>query len=481
MEKNFDNKEFEQFLKQNADQYRMYPSEKVWNGIYSSLHSRKRWLGIGLILLFLAAATVTMVMNYSPSATKQVADKIVESPNTTVKKEFKPVAEILNPALHPLKQTNSVIPDKHHSVVTNSFIHKGNNPTDIADAIIPNYISDVKALRSDESEVNNEDVTLVKAPAAELVAAPVEEILNPVTGLPISIDISDPANDNNPDLTDVLSSINSNKETTINKTTRKDIYPLSIESVLNLYKAPLRKNISIQAYFTPTISFRKLSQNNSFLNSAAMNNPSTTIAPSYDVNQAVTHKPGLGFEFGVSARYPISKNIKIKGGLQTNINRYDIKAFSYPGEVATIALNQGTGINSLYTWSKYRNFAGNTSNWLQNYYFSISAPVGAEINFAKNNKVSLSVAGSIQPTYIVHDRAYLITTDYKNYAEIPWLIRRWNVNTSMEVFVNYTAGKVIWQVGPQIRYQLLSSFQNKYPFKENLYNYGLKLGIMLKK
>jgi hypothetical protein len=89
----------------------------------------------------------------------------------------------------------------------------------------------------------------------------------------------------------------------------------------------------------------------------------------------------------------------------------------------------------------------------------------------------VGVATTVQPTYVLGDRAYLITTDYKNYAEVPWLMRRWNVNTNLETFVAYSTGKLKWQVGPQVRYQLLSSFVNKYPVKENLFDFGLKVGI----
>jgi hypothetical protein len=77
------------------------------------------------------------------------------------------------------------------------------------------------------------------------------------------------------------------------------------------------------------------------------------------------------------------------------------------------------------------------------------------------------------------DRAYLLSTDYKNYSEVPWLIRRWNVNTNLETFVKYSTGQLNWQVGPQVRYQLLSSFIKEYPVKENLFDFGLKVGIQL--
>ena len=93
----------------------------------------------------------------------------------------------------------------------------------------------------------------------------------------------------------------------------------------------------------------------------------------------------------------------------------------------------------------------------------------------------MGIAGTLQPTYILSDKAYLISTDFKNYAEVPRLIRHVNLNTSFETFVNYTSGKTNWQIGPQVRYQVLSSFQNKYPVKENLFDFGVKVGVSINK
>jgi hypothetical protein len=173
------------------------------------------------------------------------------------------------------------------------------------------------------------------------------------------------------------------------------------------------------------------------------------------------------------------RNLKLRGGLQFNINRYDIKAYAFNGEVATIDLNGGNGNSSISTWTNYRNYAGYKSNWLKNYYFSVSAPIGIELKLLGNNKTNFGIAGTLQPTYILKDRAYLISTDYKNYAEVPRLVRHVNLNTSFETFVNYTNGKTKWQIGPQVRYQILSSFHNKYPVKENLFDFGVKVGVTL--
>jgi hypothetical protein len=95
--------------------------------------------------------------------------------------------------------------------------------------------------------------------------------------------------------------------------------------------------------------------------------------------------------------------------------------------------------------------------------------------------MQFGIASTVQPTYVIGDRSYMITTDYKSYTQVPWLLRRWNVNTALETFVSYQTGKTRWQFGPQVRYQLLSSFISKYPVKENLFDFGLKVGVSVNK
>ena len=73
----------------------------------------------------------------------------------------------------------------------------------------------------------------------------------------------------------------------------------------------------------------------------------------------------------------------------------------------------------------------------------------------------------------------MISTDYKNYVKVPDLMRRWNINAGAEIIVGIKSKRTTWQIGPQVRYQTLSSFKDKYPVKENLFNFGLKAGIML--
>lgn len=203
--------------------------------------------------------------------------------------------------------------------------------------------------------------------------------------------------------------------------------------------------------------------------------------PSIDVNNLVKHKPAMGLEFGFEGRYHVNKTFSLKTGLQFNINRYDIKAYSHPTEIATVALSSGYGIDSLAGLSNYRNFSNNAPapNWLENFYFQVAVPVGAEIILSDKKNFQWGISGTIQPTYVIGDRAYVISSDYKNYAKFPDLMRRWNLSTGIGTFVSYSTGRIQWQAGPHLRYQHLSSFVSELTVKENLFAIGLKVGATL--
>jgi hypothetical protein len=236
--------------------------------------------------------------------------------------------------------------------------------------------------------------------------------------------------------------------------------PLSIESVVNSYK-PKNKKFGWQMYFTPKVSYRILSD--------------------HTINEIIHHKPAFGFELGSAAKYSVSKKTKLVAGFQFNVNRYDIKTNDSYSQLATIKLVDRDGVDYVKTVTNYNNFVGYQPNWLQNLYVQVAAPVGVELQLSGDDKVQFGVASTVQPTYLLGDKAYLISSDYQNYIEMPNLVRRWNVNTSLQTFVNYSTGHIKWQVGPQVRYQILSSYLKKYPVKENLFDFGLRVGMSFDK
>lgn len=463
MESNYSNRDFEQYVKKNADEYRMFPSEKVWKGVHNALHTRKRWPGFGLaFLLLLTGGAVTWVMTTYPVSDKRDNSSLAANAVTPKSEKSSAAAsEQLEKILSFNQQPDAgSIPTTKESVASESSLSTDpeiskesqitttdNAGTDAVSIQEPVFIGQES---SNSTIINNID-----KPAIAALAQPLAKTIPATT---TRKNVEEPA-------------------AAIKEQSHANNAPLTIESVADAYhyKAP-KKKMSWQVFFTPTVSYRRLSTNKSYENSAIAMYPFVSLT---DVNKAVTHKPDIGFQLGVSAGYPLAKWFKIRAGIQANVNRYDIKAFAYNGEVATINLNSGAGSSSVSTWTYYRNYGGYKTDWIKNYYLSLSIPIGAEITFFGNKKTSVGVAGTIQPTYIVSDRAYLISTDYKNYAKVPWLIRHVNVSTGFETFVNYQSGKTKWQIGPQVRYQMLSSFQNKYPVKENLFDFGLKVGIIL--
>src|SRR4026207_1304329 len=65
MERQFNNGDFEKLLRDNANQYRMYPTEKVWKGIHSALHTRRRWYGLTAAIMFLITGSIVSIFIYN--------------------------------------------------------------------------------------------------------------------------------------------------------------------------------------------------------------------------------------------------------------------------------------------------------------------------------------------------------------------------------------------------------------------------------
>jgi len=72
MESNFYSDEFEQLIREKTEQYKMYPSENVWKGVHSSLHTKRKWFITGMFLLvtgtlFMAGKELILPNHTSPA------------------------------------------------------------------------------------------------------------------------------------------------------------------------------------------------------------------------------------------------------------------------------------------------------------------------------------------------------------------------------------------------------------------------------
>ena len=297
MQSNFTNDDFEQFLKQSADSCRMRPSDKVWKGVSKHLNERKRRVRFATGIFLMAASLVGFYLVDSSKSIHRT------TPSTT--------AEVN----HTNASTSGQQPGTNKGAVAPSSASPKQRSAIIR--TMPQVKSPITALAEQTTASN--DLTaesntinfLVKEPArvvplfkgfeqnSSLLAD------NSATAhLPVAIN-NDPSHTHEPAAAKAEESATEKEERQL----------LSIESVTNAYRPiRLKSRFTFQVYFTPTVSYRKLSENKAYL-SAAQNAPGAVpnIASFYSVNNAVTHKPDIGLELGFAAKYPLAKKCKTKG------------------------------------------------------------------------------------------------------------------------------------------------------------------------
>jgi hypothetical protein len=257
------------------------------------------------------------------------------------------------------------------------------------------------------------------------------------------------------------------------------ITDLGYEKTVKFNQPKKASKFELGFYFTPSISYRNLVDDktrNAFEPISAANGP---ISPIYtvDVNDVVRHKPALGTEIGIGLLYKISNKIKFKTGFQFNVRKYFIDSYKSGLNVASIAIIRN---NRLDTISQYTNLSANggyAETQLDSKLYQVSIPIGIQWQLLQLKRFGLNVAGTIQPTLTLNKNVYLISTDYKYYTDGTSFFRTWNLNTSVELNLTYKTGNFNWYLGPQLRYQHLPTYTEKYPVKEHRLDYGLKVGF----
>ncbi|MFM2362423.1 MAG: hypothetical protein RLZZ316_1325 [Bacteroidota bacterium] len=456
MERNFYNEDFEQYLKQHADQHKMYPSDRVWDNINTTLHPRKRWITLGLLFLLIPAALFigreAALNNYRKAVANINKDlPIISNETVTSDHTLNPVviesAPVNQPStqaqplaiVHSIYRQENTMPEKQ---VNNNILPYNNSATSLENiGLTYSNEPDIQAAgslrRSNASSVINSTKTDKDISAAPDKMLSVKEIL--------------PA---------------------ANETKRKPVLQNQNAVITITKKQPSKW--SLQLYAGPVVTFRKLSN-------ALNQDEFAPVAITYaggNLDAFVDHKPAIGYEFGAKAQYRLAPGIKLQTGLQLNYSRYSIGAYNYSPEKATIALSRFPNAPSRVSeYTSIRTFEGYFPENIYNRYVQLAVPIGAEISLLNRRKIQVGIAGTVQPAYMLNTSAFLISEDYRNYLYNPELVRKWNVHTSFEAFVAYQGKNLKYQLGPQFRKQLMSSYTDKYPIKEFLTEYGVRLSI----
>lgn len=416
--------ELEDLLKERADQYLLYPSDRVWNNIQKELHPN-RSLRYGLLVLCLFLGTTTAIVvnkekaSYAISPLGQVAAKFIE------------------------RDLIAEAADQYNGITASATKNNKYNP------FPSSHDNDGMPTLAELASAEQKDLTVLVPMQLKIK----ESLQMPEDEKPTEVD--QPRED------------------------KKSSIGAAIETVMEQAKK-IKKNASWQVYASPTLGYRRLNGEASrSIYQYSVFSLSTNATFARNVKDAVSHKPGMGFEIGTAMFYPLSKKLNFKAGLQANYNHYQIEAFSAVPEIANYGMNNyGLGSYPISAVSFYRNNGGYSPAILRNEHYMVSMPVGIDYEVAGTKKLNISVASTIQPTYVFANYSYLLSTDLKHYAKEPTLNRRWNINAAIEANLNIEKGGFKWSIAPQFRYQMLSSFKSKYPIKENLTDLGIKVGVI---
>ncbi len=473
MNKNFNTHDsLEQLLQKEANKQRMYASDAIWENIRVELHGKPKWPALLIVFISIVSLLViTTIFNYPPkSLLIKTFDKNQSTPNIAYKKseDFSKKQNFLN-----------------NLTITNSNNQK-NFKAFAIDHLVQNYSFEVDDKNLENIDGNNENRELESMVNDNSTIAGVnnEKIdfkLNRASSI---------SEDENFEkfITSTNLVSDENKALKLDSNMNKSILPIlsnsnlskETEAYINQFKKEAQIKTSsntkwkLQFYLTPSLSYRTLDDDKSRL--IYTTNQADRQALSNNVNDVVRHKPAMGIEFGVAVLYGITKNFHLKSGLQFNSRQYGIDAYRADGQ-ASFAYVQNNQLNTISLQSTYTTKQGFNQTKLDNQLYQISMPIGVQWDFVQGERWGVSVAATLQPTYTFNNNIYVVSTDYKYYADGNPFFRRWNINSSSELFLTLKSKNLNWFFGPQIRFQQKPTYNDIYPIKEYRVDYGIKVGF----
>lgn len=462
--------EFEQFLHDEVKQHRMYPSDHVWGNIRTELHGHRSWPALTFISVFIITAlTLSTVLTTQQQITH----------------------------LQPVSAPNVLMIQQETIAANNAATEKSRRyfNTLAPVAITENTIASLEETLDEQAMVTTIDITpgtTVSINTMPRGANGINSSSKNMTSLHLLKPEPIQATSNISTITEEkISDLSTAKSNDVDNDIKNNLLQQTAENDPNADdflkdfsyidgKKQSRKSASkfgFQFYITPSTSYRRLSDEKvkdiiqPAVASLPVNQPS-------DVNQVVRHRPAIGMEIGFALLYNISSRLKLKTGLQLNIRQYHIETFqSMTYDRATISLINFNGVENITRYSPYNNNVGFKQTELDNKVYQLAVPIGLQWEIIKGKNLGINAEASVQPTLNLNKSVYLLSTDYRHYADGNDFVRKWNINTSVGFNISYTTGKTTWQFGPQVRYQHLPTYSNKYPIKEYLMDYGLRIGL----
>ncbi len=479
--------EFEQFLRNQADKHRMYPSDQIWRNINQQLHGNSRWPALTFAAILTGALLTAGLIFLHPqkdlfkTPTVAVSEKATTNIIAITQKSVKNKATVDITTLKPVDEKTVIYPFYTPVLVEAQNEYAYSSPSIVStEAAEATLLSGPVKNEISNSGIVNSNLNLSGKDIQPVFEQTIVSSKNTISETPLVSEVSVSDDDvETLGVTKAATSAFENANTNAGNYIGNDMpEPFwAIEKAIGNNKK--RNRFSVQIYGGSNISYRKLSEPESY-DYHFPYNPALTADPRKNVNNYVSQRAAVGFEFGTAIAYAITDRVKIKAGIQFNIRQYNIDAYKSVVEPAVLLISNSSTFttDSVMVYSSVRNNAGSKPITIQNRYYQIGIPIGIDWTFVEGRKVNFSLGATVQPTYQLNANMYMITSDYKNYVQQPQMVRRWNFNAGAEAMANFNAGGLKWQVGPQLRYQMMPTQSKSLSVHEHLIDYGVKVGII---
>jgi hypothetical protein len=509
MENKFYMDPLERFLKEKSDEFKMYPSRRVWHSIYNNLHPARKWPSVAVLLALFYSL---ILIGYINSGTT----KMVKPVDLSVSGIQKLPGElpVQNSNFPNLSQTSAF--DIASVISTGEKVQLLNYPANThapytvpvsnpAELLIPglnNLVVSPSALWNEfqnplAATANNMMAfqpgqaanTIPLIPPPDNVSIPVSENENAIpnkpagdqiTGIPGNALLKTEKATSDPKKSLPAVPANSNSSSITANLSREDLAWVEDYALQNKSsKKRWQQESGFEMYVTPSVGYRTLKPNSDiFINTSLFTQSGSGI----NINKDLHQHPAISVEAGAALIHRFAKNLRWKAGLQLNYTSYLIKAYDLGHPVLTTLqmrdINSGyptlESVLTNYTSSKTGRQVNFNNNTVQ-----LSLPLGLDVRLAGKDNIQWFAGATIQGSYIVSGKSALISSDRNYYVQNNTLIKKWNMNTAVETFITYkTNSGITVKAGPQFRYQPLSTYSKRYSVTEKTYSIGIKMGII---
>lgn len=482
--------ELEDFLQDEIKDHRMYPSDQIWRNVQNEVHGPQTWPALTFISLFIISAltVATLINNHPAEKTGKLAilkngnnKKPLPVKEASINTNFNAIsteqvtATTIAQVEQQLLQDRATIVKVEAPVIPMRFL-KEDQGTTITDKSLKEIQLPTKPSFIYESNQ-------IQTPTALLVYQNLSEKTNVLIDIPeTAADLPAKSEIKNAPLEETAANITAAEKLAA----KQKIEASSADEYLKEFAYKPVTTISSKNskfgfgfFVTPSTSYRKLSDDKAkeILGAAPATAP-VGLNYTTNINEIVRHKPAVGLELGFAVLYNMTSRFKFKTGIQFNVRQYYIETFQAVADMTTISLVNNHGIENMNVLSLYNNNTGYRNAELDNKMYQVSIPIGFQYDVIKSKNIGVTAEASIQPTFTLNKSLYLLSTDYKHYADGNSLMRKWNINSSFGINLTYKTGVYQWFLGPQARFQHLPTYSNKYPITEYLMDYGIRLGFI---